>query len=41
MLPLLTDRDRLSAMAAAAVAHGERDADDRLVDLVLAAAGRA
>lgn len=41
VIPLLGDRTRLDAMAAAAAAHGQRDADDRLVDLVLQAAGRA
>ncbi|MFK5633805.1 MULTISPECIES: undecaprenyldiphospho-muramoylpentapeptide beta-N-acetylglucosaminyltransferase [unclassified Ornithinimicrobium] len=41
VLPLVTDADRLATMAAAAAAHGERDADDQLVDLILAAAGRA
>ncbi|GAA5161674.1 undecaprenyldiphospho-muramoylpentapeptide beta-N-acetylglucosaminyltransferase [Ornithinimicrobium tianjinense] len=38
VIPLVTDAERLGAMAAAAAAHGERDADDRLVDLILAAA---
>ncbi|SOC51939.1 undecaprenyldiphospho-muramoylpentapeptide beta-N-acetylglucosaminyltransferase [Ornithinimicrobium cerasi] len=41
VLPLLTDPERLASMAAAAAAHGERHADDRLVDMILAAAGRA
>lgn len=41
VIPLLTDRGTLGAMAAAAAAHGVRDGDDRLVDLVLQAAGRA
>ncbi|MGO0576337.1 undecaprenyldiphospho-muramoylpentapeptide beta-N-acetylglucosaminyltransferase [Ornithinimicrobium panacihumi] len=41
VLPLVTDRARLDQMSAAAAAHGERDADDRLVDLILRAAGRA
>ena len=40
VVPLLADRSRLAAMATAAAAHGERDADDQLVDLVLRAAGR-
>lgn len=41
VLPLVTDGDRLATMGAAAAAHGQRDADDQLVDLVLAAAGRS
>ena len=40
VIPLLTDRTTLKAMAQAAAAQGQRDADDRLVDLVLEAAGR-
>ncbi|AXH95658.1 undecaprenyldiphospho-muramoylpentapeptide beta-N-acetylglucosaminyltransferase [Ornithinimicrobium avium] len=40
VLPLITDEARLAQMAAAAAEHGERHADDRLVDLILAAAGR-
>ena len=41
VIPLLGDRPTLETMAAAAAAHGQRDADERLVDLVLQAAGRA
>ncbi|GAA2038137.1 undecaprenyldiphospho-muramoylpentapeptide beta-N-acetylglucosaminyltransferase [Pseudokineococcus marinus] len=41
LLPLLVDRPRLAAMAAAAQASAVRDADERLADLVLAAAGRS
>lgn len=41
VIPLLGDRQALTAMAQAAAAHGQRDADERLVDLVLQAAGRA
>ncbi|RIK11983.1 MAG: undecaprenyldiphospho-muramoylpentapeptide beta-N-acetylglucosaminyltransferase [Acidobacteria bacterium] len=40
VLPLVTDADRLAGMGAAAAEHGERDADDQLVDLILTAAGR-
>ncbi|WP_298885498.1 undecaprenyldiphospho-muramoylpentapeptide beta-N-acetylglucosaminyltransferase [uncultured Serinicoccus sp.] len=38
-LPLLQDGPRLQVMAAAAAEHGDRDAADRLVDLILEAAG--
>lgn len=38
VIPLLGDRQRLSAMAAAAGAVGDLDADDRLADLVAEAA---
>ncbi|ANS78274.1 UDP-N-acetylglucosamine transferase [Serinicoccus hydrothermalis] len=38
VLPLVQDEARLEQMAAAAAAHGDRDAADRLVDLVLRAA---
>ncbi|WP_202879759.1 undecaprenyldiphospho-muramoylpentapeptide beta-N-acetylglucosaminyltransferase [Ornithinimicrobium pratense] len=41
VIPLLSDRRTLDTMAAAAAEHGQRDADERLVDLVLQAAGRA
>jgi UDP-N-acetylglucosamine--N-acetylmuramyl-(pentapeptide) pyrophosphoryl-undecaprenol N-acetylglucosamine transferase len=37
VVPLLLDRDRLSAMGHAAAAFGRRDADEQLVDLVLEA----
>jgi UDP-N-acetylglucosamine--N-acetylmuramyl-(pentapeptide) pyrophosphoryl-undecaprenol N-acetylglucosamine transferase len=37
LTPLLTDPERLATMAAAARASGRRDADERLVDLVLEA----
>lgn len=40
VIPLVTDPTTLGRMAQAAAAHGVRDADDRLVDLVLEAAGR-
>ena len=40
VLPLVTDPERLEHMATAAASHGERDADDRLVDLILATAAR-
>lgn len=40
VLPLVTDAARLAQMGAAAAEHGERDADDQLVDLILATAGR-
>ena len=39
LVPLLTDRSRLTAMATAAARFGIRDADERLADLVLRAAG--
>jgi UDP-N-acetylglucosamine--N-acetylmuramyl-(pentapeptide) pyrophosphoryl-undecaprenol N-acetylglucosamine transferase len=41
VLPLLTDRGRLTAMSRAASRLGHRDADEALVDLVLSAAARA
>ncbi|MEJ5944487.1 undecaprenyldiphospho-muramoylpentapeptide beta-N-acetylglucosaminyltransferase [Pseudokineococcus basanitobsidens] len=41
LLPVLTDDARRAAMAAAAQASAVRDADERLADLVLAAAGRS
>ncbi len=34
LVPLVTDRDRLAAMAAASAGAGVRDADERLADLV-------
>ncbi|MDO5629374.1 MAG: glycosyltransferase, partial [Mobilicoccus sp.] len=37
ILPLITDPDRVAAMAAAAASCGQRDADERLADLVHAA----
>ncbi|OPZ53091.1 MAG: undecaprenyldiphospho-muramoylpentapeptide beta-N- acetylglucosaminyltransferase [bacterium ADurb.BinA028] len=37
LLPLLTDADRIARMGAAAATVGRRDADEALVDLVLAA----
>ncbi len=40
LIPLLTDRDRLVAMGTATATLGRRDADERLVQLVLRAAGR-
>jgi UDP-N-acetylglucosamine--N-acetylmuramyl-(pentapeptide) pyrophosphoryl-undecaprenol N-acetylglucosamine transferase len=40
VLPLLLDHARLEAMGLAAASLGRRDADDRLADLVLEAAGR-
>jgi UDP-N-acetylglucosamine--N-acetylmuramyl-(pentapeptide) pyrophosphoryl-undecaprenol N-acetylglucosamine transferase len=40
LVPLLGDPDRLAAMGAAAAGLGRRDADDRLVAMVLRAAGR-
>jgi UDP-N-acetylglucosamine--N-acetylmuramyl-(pentapeptide) pyrophosphoryl-undecaprenol N-acetylglucosamine transferase len=40
VLPLLLDRDRLSTMGSAAATLGVRDADERVADLVLRAAGR-
>jgi UDP-N-acetylglucosamine--N-acetylmuramyl-(pentapeptide) pyrophosphoryl-undecaprenol N-acetylglucosamine transferase len=39
VVPLLLDKDRLTAMGKAAATFGRRDADERLVDLVLQAAG--
>ena len=39
LLPLLREPTRLGAMGAAAAALGRRDADERLADLVLSAAG--
>jgi UDP-N-acetylglucosamine--N-acetylmuramyl-(pentapeptide) pyrophosphoryl-undecaprenol N-acetylglucosamine transferase len=39
--PLVTDRDRLARMGAAAAAFGRRDADDRLVAMVHAAVAAA
>jgi UDP-N-acetylglucosamine--N-acetylmuramyl-(pentapeptide) pyrophosphoryl-undecaprenol N-acetylglucosamine transferase len=41
LTPLLTDQARLVTMGAAAESSGRRDADERLVDLVLEAAGGA
>jgi UDP-N-acetylglucosamine--N-acetylmuramyl-(pentapeptide) pyrophosphoryl-undecaprenol N-acetylglucosamine transferase len=41
LVPLLSDDDRLLAMGRAAAGLGRPDADERLADLVLAAAGRA
>jgi UDP-N-acetylglucosamine--N-acetylmuramyl-(pentapeptide) pyrophosphoryl-undecaprenol N-acetylglucosamine transferase len=38
LVPLVTDRDRLGSMGAAAAAHGVRDADEHLADLVVDAA---
>jgi UDP-N-acetylglucosamine--N-acetylmuramyl-(pentapeptide) pyrophosphoryl-undecaprenol N-acetylglucosamine transferase len=40
LTPLLTDADRLATMAAAAARSGHPEADERLVDLVLAASAR-
>ena len=40
LTPLLTDPARLATMASAAAGSGHPDADERLVDLVLAAAAR-
>jgi UDP-N-acetylglucosamine--N-acetylmuramyl-(pentapeptide) pyrophosphoryl-undecaprenol N-acetylglucosamine transferase len=40
VVPLLTDPDRLSAMAAAASTFGRRDADDALARIVRDVAGR-
>jgi UDP-N-acetylglucosamine--N-acetylmuramyl-(pentapeptide) pyrophosphoryl-undecaprenol N-acetylglucosamine transferase len=40
VIPLVLDRGRLEAMGKAAAGLGRRDADERLADLVLAAAGR-
>ncbi len=40
VLPLLADHERLAVMSRAAAAHGRRDADEALVDLVLLAVGR-
>jgi UDP-N-acetylglucosamine--N-acetylmuramyl-(pentapeptide) pyrophosphoryl-undecaprenol N-acetylglucosamine transferase len=40
LLPLLLDPDRLAGMARYAAALGRRDADERLADLVMQAAGR-
>ncbi|MGZ4598549.1 MAG: undecaprenyldiphospho-muramoylpentapeptide beta-N-acetylglucosaminyltransferase [Oryzihumus sp.] len=37
LIPLVTDADRLAAMATAAATVGERDADERLADMVVAA----
>jgi UDP-N-acetylglucosamine--N-acetylmuramyl-(pentapeptide) pyrophosphoryl-undecaprenol N-acetylglucosamine transferase len=37
LIPLVTDSDRLAAMAAAAATVGEPDADERLADMVVAA----
>lgn len=37
LLPLLTDADRIARMGSAAATVGRRDADEALVDLVLAA----
>jgi UDP-N-acetylglucosamine--N-acetylmuramyl-(pentapeptide) pyrophosphoryl-undecaprenol N-acetylglucosamine transferase len=37
LVPLVSDRDRLDAMAAASAATGERGADELLADMVLAA----
>jgi len=39
LLPLVTDRSRLATMSSAAATVGERAADERLADLVTAAAG--
>ncbi|GGK68614.1 undecaprenyldiphospho-muramoylpentapeptide beta-N-acetylglucosaminyltransferase [Ornithinimicrobium pekingense] len=40
VIPLACDLERLAAMSRAAAEHGERDADDQLVDLILTTAGR-
>lgn len=40
LTPLLVDPERLATMGAAAARLGRRDADERLVDLVLTAAGK-
>jgi UDP-N-acetylglucosamine--N-acetylmuramyl-(pentapeptide) pyrophosphoryl-undecaprenol N-acetylglucosamine transferase len=40
VVPLLADPDRLAALAAHAAAAGAPDADDRLADIVLEAAGK-
>ncbi len=40
LIPLLTDPARMAAMGTAAATLGRRDADQRLVQIVLAAAGR-
>jgi UDP-N-acetylglucosamine--N-acetylmuramyl-(pentapeptide) pyrophosphoryl-undecaprenol N-acetylglucosamine transferase len=40
LVPLLRDRPRLASMSRAAAAFGRRDADERLVDLVVRAVGR-
>ena len=39
LLPLLTDPDRLAQMSARAARFGRRDADEKLVDMVMQAAG--
>ena len=39
LLPLLTDPDRLAQMSARAARLGRRDADEKLVDMVMQAAG--
>lgn len=41
LLPLLTDPARLAAMSAAAAALGRRDADDKMVDMIVQAAASA
>ncbi|MGH8890337.1 MAG: UDP-N-acetylglucosamine--N-acetylmuramyl-(pentapeptide) pyrophosphoryl-undecaprenol N-acetylglucosamine transferase, partial [Acidothermaceae bacterium] len=41
LLPLLTDPARLAAMSKAAATLGRRDADDKLVDMIVEAAGTA
>ena len=41
LVPLLCDAGRIAAMGAAAARFGRRDADERLVDLVMRAAGSA
>ena len=38
LLPLLADGDRLQAMAAASAGVGEREADERLAEMVRTAA---
>jgi UDP-N-acetylglucosamine--N-acetylmuramyl-(pentapeptide) pyrophosphoryl-undecaprenol N-acetylglucosamine transferase len=41
LVPLVSDRDRLDAMAAASAATGERGADELLADMVVAAYARS
>jgi UDP-N-acetylglucosamine--N-acetylmuramyl-(pentapeptide) pyrophosphoryl-undecaprenol N-acetylglucosamine transferase len=40
LVPLLTDRDRLAQMSVAAAGLGRRDADDKMVDMILDAVAR-
>ena len=40
LVPLLTDAERLAQMSVAAAGLGRRDADDKMVDMILDAVAR-